>query len=140
MYIVSSEYELTVSFEDLDPMNIVWHGNYLRYLEKARCDLFSKLNYTYMDMKDDGIMYPAAKVKMKYIKPAFFGDVLRIETSIISIEPALDIKYKIYNKKTGEKIFEAETMQIAVDINTRESVFNAPERLIKILKSAPDRI
>ena len=140
MHIVSSEYELTVSFEDLDPMNIVWHGNYLRYLERARCDLFAKLNYTYMDMKDDGIMYPIAKIKMKYIKPAFFGDILKIETAVTSAEPVLEIKYKIYNQKTGEKIFEAETMQIAMDIKTRESVFNVPERFINKLKGAPDRI
>ena len=140
MHIVSSEYELTVSFEDLDPMNVVWHGNYLRYLERARCDLFAKLNYTYMDMKDDGIMYPIAKMKMKYIKPASFGDILKIETAVTSAEPVLEIKYKIYNKKTGEKIFEAETMQIAMDIKARESLFNAPERFIDKLKSAPDRI
>lgn len=132
MFIVSSTYELTVSFEDLDPMNIVWHGNYIKYMERARCDLFSKLNYTYFDMKEDFIAYPIAKLETKYIKPAEFNDKLKVETSIISIEPTLDITYKIY--KSNEKIFTAKTMQIAVDINTKESIFVPPKRLIEILK------
>ena len=132
MFIIKTKYELTVSFEDLDPMNVVWHGNYIRYMEQARCDLFSKLNYTYVDMKNDGIMYPIAKMETKYIKPACFGDKLTVETEIISVEPTLDIKYKIYNQ--NQKIFEAKTMQIGVDINTKESVFIPPKRFIELLK------
>ena len=31
--------EIDVEFYDLDPMNVVLHGNYLKYLENERCDL-----------------------------------------------------------------------------------------------------
>ena len=127
MSLFQSDYEVKVSFEDLDPMNIVWHGNYMRYMEQARCDMLSKIGYTYLDMKADGVAYPIAKMKVKYIKPARFGDVLLIKTEVISIEPTLDIKYKIFNKTSGEKIFEASTMQIATDMNTFESVYVPPK-------------
>ena len=134
MSLFQTKYEFKISFEDLDPMYIVWHGNYMRYMEQARCDLLSKLNYTYTNMKNDGYAYPIAKMEVKYIKPAFFEDVLTMELDIISVEPTLDIKYKIYNKKTGEKIFEAKTMQIAVDMNTKESIYSAPKGLIKAIE------
>ena len=133
MSLFQSEYELQVSFEDIDLMGIVWHGNYVRYMEQARCDMFNKLNYTYMDMKSDGFGYPVAKMKVKYIKPAEFNDVLVVKSEIISLEPTLDIKYVIFNKKTDEKIFEAKTMQIAVDMRTRQSVYNPPERFVKAI-------
>ena len=136
MSLYTSEYEIKVSFEDLDPMNVVWHGNYMRYMEQARCDMFEKLNYTYLDMKDDGFAYPVAKMKVKYIRPAIFGDVLNVKLSITTIEPTLNIDYKIFNKVTGDKIFEATTMQIAVDVNSKESVYNAPHQLIKVLQEA----
>lgn len=42
---------IDVQFFDLDPMNVVWHGNYVKYLETARCDLLAKVGYTYDDMK-----------------------------------------------------------------------------------------
>ena len=131
MEFFKAEYELKVSFEDVDMMGIVWHGNYMRYLEQARCDLFSKLNYTYLDMKADGYAYPIAKMEVKYIKPAEFGDILIIKSELAEIEPALIIKYFIYNKKTNEKIFKATTMQIAIDIKTKNSIYTPPERLLK---------
>ena len=96
--------------------------------------MFSKLNYTYLDMKQDGFAFPIAKMKIKYIKPAELGDILIVKSEILSIEPALDIKYTIFNKKTQDKIFEAKTMQIAIDINTRKSVYTAPNKLIEALK------
>lgn len=37
---------IKVEFYDLDPMDVVWHGNYVKYLEVARCDMLSKLGYT----------------------------------------------------------------------------------------------
>ena len=134
MSLFSSEYELKVSFEDLDPMSIVWHGNYMRYMEQARCNMLEKLNYTYMDIKNDGYAYPVAKMKVKYIKPALFGDILTVKTEVISIEPTLEIKYIIHNKKTGDKIFEAYTMQIAIDFEKKQSVYNPPKRLIEAIK------
>lgn len=133
MSLLQYEYKFRVSFEDLDPMNIVWHGNYMRYMEQARCALLAKLNYTYMDMKEEGYVYPVAKMKVKYIRPATFGDNLTLVLDVMSIEPTLDIKYQIYNDKTGDKIFEATTMQIGMDINTYESVYTPPVGLARVI-------
>lgn len=132
MSLYQSEYKVKISFEDLDPMNVVWHGNYMRYMEQARCDLLEKLNYTYKNMKEDGYAYPIAKMQVKYIKPAKFGDILTIRSNLISIEPTLDIKYIIYNNEN--KIFEAQTTQIGVDTNTQESVYTPPLGFVKALQ------
>jgi len=125
MSLYQSKYIVKVSFEDLDPMNVVWHGNYMRYMEQARCNLLEELNYTYIDMKNENYAYPVAKMNVKYIKPATFGDTLTIVTDIEELEPALNIKYKIYRGK--EKIFEAKTMQIGINIKTGESIYTAPK-------------
>ena len=94
---------IKVEFYDLDPMNVVWHGNYVKYLEVARCDMLSRLGYTYIDMKNDGYAYPVATMEMKYIKPCTFGQELKIVSIVEEIEPALVIKYVIFDNKTGEK-------------------------------------
>ena len=120
---------IKVEFYDLDPMDVVWHGNYVKYLEVARCDMLSKLGYTYIDMKNDGYAYPVATMEMKYIKPCTFGQELKVVSIVEELEPALVIKYVIFDNKTGEKMFKAKTMQIAVDINTRKTVYEAPENL-----------
>lgn len=120
---------ITVQFYDLDPMNVVWHGNYIKYLETARCDLLSKIGYDYDNMREDGIAYPVATMDLKFMKPCTFNQKLRVVSSVEEIEPCLIIKYMIYDALTGEKLFKAKTMQICVDVHTKESVYSAPERL-----------
>lgn len=120
---------ITVQFYDLDPMNVVWHGNYIKYLETARCDLLSKLGYDYDNMREDGIAYPVATMDLKFMKPCTFNQKLRIVSSVEEIEPCLIIKYTIFDAVSGEKLFKAKTMQICIDVRTKESLYSAPERL-----------
>ena len=128
--------QIKVPFFDLDPMNVVWHGNYIKYMEIARCDLFRKLKYTYDDMKNDGIMYPIAKMDMKYIKSAKFDEDLIVECILKELEPAIIIKYNIYSN--DEKIFTSNTMQIGVNFNTGETLYQAPEKLVKAVEEYND--
>lgn len=131
---ISAETLIEVPFYDLDPMNVVWHGNYIKYLETARCYLLSKIGYNYDNMKADGFAYPVATMDLKFIKPAVFAQKLKIKTTVEDVEPALNLKYEIYDAGTNEKIFKAKSMQICVDIKTRESVYTAPENFLKKLR------
>ena len=96
---------IDVQFFDLDPMNVVWHGNYIKYLEQARCEMLAKIGYTYDDMKADGFAYPIAKMDLKFIKPAQFMQKLKVVTTLVEFEPSLNIKYEIFDMNFGEKIF-----------------------------------
>lgn len=132
MAIFKAETTINVPFYDNDPMGVVWHGNYVKYLEIARCDTLAKIGYDYMDMKNDGVMYPIAKLDMKYIKPSTFAQNLCIVTVIEELEPSLIIKYEIFDEK-GEKIFKGKSMQICVNIETKQSVYVAPQRFKELL-------
>lgn len=124
-----SETYITVQFYDLDPMNVVWHGNYIKYMETARCELLSKIGYDYDDMRKDGIAYPVATMDLKFIKPCTFNQKLKVLTSVEEIEPCLIIKYLILDVESGEKLFKAKTMQICIDMMTKESLYSAPNCL-----------
>ena len=124
-----SETNMTVQFYDLDPMNVVWHGNYIKYLETARCELLEKLGYTYDNMREDGIAYPVATMELKFIKSCTFNQKLKIVSIIDEIEPCLIIKYTIYDAETDEKLFKAKSMQICVDLKTKVSLYSAPKNL-----------
>jgi len=139
MSLYSSEIEIYVPFCDLDPMNVVWHGNYIKYMEQARCKMFEELNYTYIDMKNDNYAYPVVKLDVKYIKPAIFNQKLIIKIYLEEIQPALIIKYDIFDKNSLEKIFCGKTIQMGVDIKTRETLYTPPQRLIEILESSNDK-
>ena len=125
----NSETNITVQFYDLDPMNVVWHGNYIKYMETARCELLAKIGYDYDDMRRDGVAYPVATMDLKFIKPCTFNQKLKVLTSVEEIEPCLIIEYLILDAESGEKLFKAKTMQICIDMMTKESLYSAPNCL-----------
>lgn len=131
MNIIDADTIIEVPFFDLDPMNVVWHGNYIKYVEVARCNLLDKIGYNYDDMRNDGVMYPIAKMEMKFIKSATFGQKIVVKAILDSIEPSLDIRYEIKDSVTGEMLFKAKTMQIGVDFHSKTSIYEAPERFRK---------
>ena len=128
---IETNYKTTVEFYDLDPMNVVWHGNYIKYLEAARCDMLEKIGYTYEDMRKENYAYPVAKMELKFIKSATFKQRLNVKTTLQELEPALIIKYEITDEETREKLFQAQSMQIRVNIETGETVYNASESFLK---------
>lgn len=133
MTIFKSEITIKVPFFDNDPMGIVWHGNYIKYLEIARCDMFDKIGYNYIAMKEDGLSYPLAKMDFKFISPATFNQELKIVTTLEEIEPAIIIRYEIVDFMTGKKILKAKSMQIRVNIDNGKSEYFAPIKLKELL-------
>ena len=119
MSLFESNSTVTVAFSDLDPMNIVWHGNYLKFLELARGEMFEKLGFGYMTMHANNVMYPI---------------VLNVKCSLEELEPAIIIKYTITNAKTEEKLFKASSLQICITVDTGETLYTAPQKLKKCLE------
>ena len=131
---IKAETIIEVPFYDLDPMGVVWDVNYVIYLEDARCDLLSKIGYTYTDMMNEGIAYPVATMDLKFIKSAVFSQKLKVVTEITEYDPALYIKYEIFDADTGEKLFKAKSMQICINAKTGESVYVPPKKFVEKLE------
>ena len=123
---LSIEVTLSPAFHDLDPMNIVWHGHYAKYLEIARCALLARFNYDYPQMSESGFAWPIVDMRLKYIKPARFGQQLLIRAEITEWESRLKINYLIRDAVTGHKINQAHTIQVAVDIHSGEMQYVCP--------------
>lgn len=118
-----------VQFFDLDPMNIVWHGNYVKYMEIGRCALLEKIGYTYSEMSENGYAFPVTDIKLRFVRPLTSGENAKIVSSLTEYENCLKIKYRIFNEK-GELTTKAESTQMAFDMKKKESSFVCPEMLI----------
>jgi acyl-CoA thioester hydrolase len=127
------EIELTPAFHDLDPMDIVWHGNYVKYLEIARNALMAKYNYDYLQMRASGYAWPIVDMRLKYIGSARYGQPLKIRAEIVEWENRLKIDYLIFCGDTGAKLHKASSVQVAVDINTGEMCWVCPPILAERL-------
>jgi len=126
---LSHEIELTPAFFDIDPMEIVWHGHYVKYLEVARSALLAKFDYDYPRMRESGFGWPVVDMRLKYVRPAVFGQPLKVRAEIVEWENRLRIEYLIRDAATGAKLNQAFTIQVAVDMATREMCYVCPQVL-----------
>lgn len=129
----SAEVELQVQFYDLDPMHIVWHGNYVKYLEVVRCALFDKIDYNYTQMKESGYQWPVIDMQLRYAGSAVFGQRLKLYAEIVEWENRLKIDYLITDAETGKRLTRASTTQVAVNMTTGEMCFVSPQVLLEKL-------
>ena len=131
----SAESEITAQFYDLDPMNIVWHGNYARYFEISRCALLDKIGYNYAEMEESGFMWPIVDMHVRYIKPISFGQIVNVKADLVEYEFRLKILYTLYDKETGHRICKGHTCQVAVDIKSQELQLTSPAILFEKIES-----
>ena len=134
---LSCEIEITPAFYDIDVMEIVYHGNYVRFLELARSALLAKFDYDYPRMRDSGFGWPVVDMRLKYVRPATFGQNLKIRATITEWGNRLRIDYLISDALTGKKVNTAYTIQVAVNMATREMCFVCPPVLWERLGVAP---
>lgn len=123
---LSHEIEVVPAFFDIDSMDIVWHGHYVKYLELARCALLDRFDYGYARMRESGFGWPVIDLRLKYVRPATFGQALRVRAWIVEWENRLKIDYLIRDAKTGAKVHSATSIQVAVDLATRDMQYVSP--------------
>ncbi|KEQ01106.1 putative thioesterase [Snodgrassella alvi SCGC AB-598-J21] len=127
---------IEVPFFDVDSMDIVWHGHYVKYLEVARCAFLSAIGYDYNVMKANGYGWPIVQLNLKYVRPAVFGQKIRVEVVLKEYESCLKFDYVISDIISGKKLTKASSMQVAVCMQTRETQFQTPESWLQAVRNA----
>ena len=74
------QFDVRVYYEDTDCMGVVYHANYLRYLERARTELVDATGTTVRQWADRGYIFPIYSVQIFFKAPATLGDSLRVIT------------------------------------------------------------
>ena len=131
---LSVEKQVKIPFQDVDVMGVVWHGNYLRYFEEARAELLDKIDYGYLEMRNSGYSWPVVDVRIKYIKPLLLQQTVVVIATLLEHECRLKIGYEIRDAISGERLTKGYTIQVAVDINSREMCFTTPRVLCEKLR------
>lgn len=132
-----AEVTLRVPFYDLDPVGIVWHGNYAKYFELARCALFDSFDYSYDAMRASGFIWPVIDLHVRYIKSIVFEQEIRVAATLREWEYRLLIDYLITDVRSGRRLTKGRTAQVAVDERTREMCLMSPPVLFAKLGMEP---
>jgi acyl-CoA thioester hydrolase len=124
----SFEVKISVPFYDLDPMQIVWHGNYLNYFELARAGLFQRYGvdlYSYYDREK--IIFPIIRTQTKHIIALGHRDEIICRATLADANIKLIVDFEI--RKVGEKVVctRGRTEQVAVRMPQRETLYSIPD-------------
>lgn len=131
----STEITIRAQFYDLDPMEVVWHGNYVRYFEEARCALLDLIGYNYPQMQQSGYAWPIVDLRVKYVRPVRFRQMIVVRAELAEFENRLKIEYRVSDQTSGEILTKASTIQVAVNADTGELCLESPPALVDRVKA-----
>ena len=131
---VSTSVTLKVPYYDVDLMQIVWHGNYLKYFEVARQALFKKYGVDLRRYTEDTrYVFPVVRSTIKHIWPLRFDDEF-ICTAVVKearVKIVLDFEIKLISN--GKVCAKGRSEQVAVLLPEMEMAFQIPEEIQKAL-------
>lgn len=131
---ISAEVTVQVPFYDVDMMRVAWHGHYLKYCERARCALLDKIRYNYAEMEASGFMWPIVDLRLKYIKPARFNQLIRVRATLTEYENRLRMEYHIEDEASGVRLTTGYSLQVAVEIASGEMCYVSPPILLEKIR------
>jgi len=132
MSILEAKVELTVAYHDCDPAGVVWHGNYLKYFDAARCALLDKIGYGYHEMEKSGFLWPLIDVQVRFVKAVHYPATVTVVCRLEEYEYRLKLSYEVFNA-AGEVTTRGSSVQVAVDMTTNEMCLGSPPELLSKL-------
>lgn len=83
-------------FGDVDAMNVVYYGNYLRFFELGRAELMRSTGRAYSDLAQEGMHLAVTETGVRYHRSALYDQLLTVEASVAWIKKAsLRFNYKV---------------------------------------------
>lgn len=114
-FINTHEHTVRVYVEDVDCMGIVYHPNYLCYLERARTELLRNNNWLLSDLLEMDILFAIKELTVKYIFPARLDDLLTIVTRITELKVCSFVFEQIVTNQHGKLICEAKILVVCTN-------------------------
>ncbi len=114
-----------VRFSEVDSMQIVWHGEYIRYFEDGREAFGKQYGLGYMDIYSQGYMVPIVELDCQFKQSLSFDDEAIVETRYIACEAAkIKFEYTIYRATDNQVVATGRTTQVFLNLNKELELVN----------------
>ncbi len=109
--------EHRIYYYDTDKMNVVYHGNYLKWLEIARTEFFRD-TLPYSELEETGIMLPVKTLNIEYINSVKYDELIKIKIKLLELSKIkIKFLYEIYDENLENLKARAETTNVFTDLN-----------------------
>lgn len=104
-----------IYYHHTDCGGVVYYARYLDFLEEARTEYMDKRGAAVEELKKQGIFFVVARQEIDYKAPAFYGDILEIDTRVSGMGAAKAIFECEIKNQQGKLIANAKTVLVFVD-------------------------
>lgn len=134
----SASVQIRVPFYDVDMLQIVWHGNYLKYFDLARQALFLKSGLDMPRNREKHYIFPVIRTSVKYLYPLKLNDEFTCTATTRAAKVKLVIDFEIRLLSDGRLCATGRSEHAAVRMPEMEMEFRIPEDVERALWSIKD--
>ncbi|HNL38707.1 MAG TPA: thioesterase family protein [Saprospiraceae bacterium] len=128
------DFQLRVRYGETDQMGYLYYGNYAQYFEVGRVETIRSLGLSYKELEEvHGIWLPVVNMEMRFVRPAYYDDLLTVHTEIRDMPDQYITFYTdIVNEK--RKIINSGRVKLCFFDASAKKVTLAPEFLLSKLR------
>lgn len=127
--------QLRVRYGETDQMGYLYYGNYAQYYEVGRVETIRSLGLSYKELEEEhGIWLPVVNMDMRFVRPAFYDDLLTVHTEIrVLPDEYITFHTEIFNER--RKLLNAGRVKLCFFDAAIKKVVPAPELLLSQLRA-----
>lgn len=128
-----SSWPIRVYYEDTDSGGVVYHSNYLNFMERARTEWLRSLKINQQTLKDElNLLFVVHQIDIKFIKPAIFNDLIEVETTLKQITP-VRVELEQHIKRQSDLLISASVEVVGVNARTLKPV-RIPQQIKSLME------
>jgi acyl-CoA thioester hydrolase len=136
---VISAVQHRVNYSETDRMGVVYHANYLIWLDIARTEHMRERGVSYRALEEQGIFLAVTDARIRYRQAARYDDLVRVRCWVRDrASRRVTFGYAVERAETGEVLATAETSLIA--LNDEHTLSRIPEHVCDLLEPTPDPV
>ncbi|MEO6710935.1 MAG: thioesterase family protein [Planctomycetota bacterium] len=115
------EHRLRVRYGETDQMGVVYHANYLVYMEEGRTRLMQAKGCSYADLERTGFGLAVRKASLRFRAAAVYDEELLVRTRVDRVRGAsVNFAYSILRAADGALLCEGETELACIDLGSKD--------------------
>ena len=126
--------QLRVRYADTDQMSYVYNGKYIEYFEVGRTEMIREQSLTYKSIEENGFLMPVNSVFIKYKKPAYYDELLEVETRVEKFpDIRVHLDHTIRSVESKQIICEGYVDLVFINADTKKGC-RPPDFFMNVMK------
>lgn len=123
-----------IYYADTDSYGVVWHGAYIKWFEKGRCEFCEQNGLNLDELERNNILFPVVELNVKYLSSVLSNDTIEVKTTIEELNRSSIVFNHTIESQTQKRICTKATSKIvAIEKDSKKLIRKLPEFIVNKL-------